>query len=171
WEDIMGPTSRHGGTTGKLVGLGPAAHYEDPKLSWVTPIAPTDAYFMETSKLGRAYTHDLFVGTVKDGGVIYDINFTHTRKALQLSGPLADGVADNSAGALLSEQSGIVFGTGFGTVTDLQAGPGGLYVTSLSNGALYRIIATDATTHMMSVAPVPEPGAALLVIVIGPLLR
>ena len=52
-----------------------------------------------------------------------------------------------------------------------STGPGGLYVTSLSNGALYRIIATDATTHMMSVAPVPEPGAALLVIVIGPLLR
>ena len=165
WEDIMGPTSRHGGTTGKLVSLGPAAHYEDPKLSWVTPIGPTDAYFMETSRLGRAYTHDLFVGTVKDGGVIYDINLTHTRKALQLQGPLADGVADNSSGALLAEQSGIVFGTGFGTVTDLQAGPGGLYVTSLSSGSLYRI--TPDTSSTMSAAPVPEPGMSVAVMAVS----
>ena len=31
WQDIMGPVSRNGGTTSKLVSLGPAAHYEDPK--------------------------------------------------------------------------------------------------------------------------------------------
>jgi glucose/arabinose dehydrogenase len=163
WEDITGPTSRNGGTTGKLVSLGPAAHYEDPKLAWKTPVAPTDAYFMETSKLGGQYTHDLFVGTVLDGGVIFDINLTQTRKSLSLSGPLADGVADNATGSLLAEQSSIVFGNGFGTVTDIQAGPGGMYVTSLSNGALYRIIADPSgSAAPMSVEAVPEPAAELL---------
>jgi glucose/arabinose dehydrogenase len=161
WQDIMGPTSRNGGTTGKLVSLGAAAHYEDPKFAWATPVAPTDAYFMETSKLGGAYTHDLFVGTVLDGGVIFDINLTRTRKSLSLSGPLADGVADNSSGGLLAEQSAIVFGTGFGVVTDFQAGPGGMYVTSLSNGVLYRIIAdpSGSLPPLPPVTPVPEPGA------------
>jgi glucose/arabinose dehydrogenase len=162
WEDIMGPTSRNGGSTGTLVSLGPAAHYEDPKLSWKTPVAPTDAYFMETSRLGRQYANDLFVGTVLDGGVIYDLNLTHTRKALQLSGGLADGVADNSSGSLLAEQSDIVFGTGFGVVTDFQAGPGGLYVTSLTQGSLFRIAPDTSST--MSLAPVPEPHGVVVII-------
>jgi hypothetical protein len=120
---------------------------------------------METSRLGRAYTHDLLVGTVRGGGVIYDINLTHTRKALQLTGPLADGVADNSDGSLLAEQSAIVVGAGFGVVTDLQAGPGGLYVTSLTDGALYRITtATTGSMAMPEVAAVPEPGAGFSIV-------
>jgi len=165
WQDIMGPVSRNGGTTGKLVSLGSAAHYEDPKLAWATPVAPTDAYFMETNKLGPQYTRDLFVGTVLDGGVIFDINLTRTRRSLNINGPLTDGVADNSPGALLSEQSDIVFGTGFGVVTDIQAGPGGMYVTSLSKGVLYRIIANPTPSlPPASVSSVPEPGAFSLVV-------
>ena len=57
------------------------------------------------------------------------------------------------ARSLLAEQSGIVFGTGFGVVTDIQSGPGGLYVTSLTQGSLFRI--TDNTVAV--VEPVPEP--------------
>jgi glucose/arabinose dehydrogenase len=170
WQDIMGPTSRNGGSTGTLVSLGAAAHYEDPKLSWKTPVAPTDAYFMETSRLGGQYTHDLFVGTVLDGGVIFDINLTRTRKSLSLTGPLADGVADNASGSLLAEQSSIVFGNGFGVVTDFQAGPGGLYVTSLTNGALYRIT-TVSTGSAPFVSAVPEPLALSLVVFATVLLR
>ena len=162
WEDIMGPVSRNGGTTGKLVSLGAAAHYEDPKLSWKTPVAPTDTYFMETTRLGHQYKDDLFVGTVLDGGVIFDLNLTHTRKALSLGGPLADGVADNATGSLLAEQSSIVFGNGFGTVTDITAGPGGLYVLSLTDGAMFRIT-TDGPTPM-SVSAVPEPAGLSLVV-------
>src|SRR4051812_44101743 len=142
WEDIMGPTSRNGGTTGKLVSLGPAAHYEDPKLSWKTPVAPTDAFFMDTSRLGTSYKGDLFVGTVLDGGVLFDLNLTHTRKALSLTGPLAEGVADNASGSLLAEQSSIVFGNGFGTVTDILSGPGGMYVVSI-DGSVFRITTSD----------------------------
>ena len=167
WEDIMGPTSRNGGSPGTLASLGPAAHYEDPKLSWKTPVAPTDAFFMDSARLGKAYAHDLFVGTVLDGGVIYDINLTHTRKALQLSGPLSDGVADNASGSLLAEQSGIVFGTGFGVVTDIQSGPGGLYVTSLTQGSLFRI--TDNVAGV--VAPVPEPRCAIVAVALAVIAR
>ena len=154
WEDIMGPTSRNGGTTGKLVSLGAAAHYEEPKFSWKTPIAPTDAYFMGTSRLGKQYAHDLFVGTVKDGGVIFRFDMSPSRKTLGLSGALADGVADNSGDALLAEQSDLVFGNGFGVVTDILAGPGGMYVLSLS-GSMYRI--TTETSIARSLVAIPEP--------------
>ena len=60
---------------------------------------------MNTTRLGDQYKDDLFVGTVLDGGVIYDLDLTHTRKTLSLTGPLADGVADNATGSLLAEQS------------------------------------------------------------------
>ena len=167
WESIMGPTSRNGGATGKLVSFGPAAHYEDPHLSWVEPVAPTDAYFMETTRLGREYVHDLFVGTVLAGGVIYKFDMSPSRKTLGLfDGPLADGVADNSSGDLLDEQSQIVWGNDFGVITDLIAGPGGMYVLSLTNDVMYRIT-TAPTLNMagasLSVAAVPEPPPLVLI--------
>jgi aldose sugar dehydrogenase len=163
WQRIMGPTSRSGGLSGKLVSFGPAAHYEEPQLSWSTPVAPTDAYFMETSRLGQKYTHDLFVGSVLGDGVIFKFDMSPSRKTLGLfDGPLADGVADNSSGDLLGEQSQIVFGNDFGVVTDMLAGPGGMYVLSLTNDVMYRIT-TDTSPASMArvggggVMPVPEP--------------
>jgi glucose/arabinose dehydrogenase len=161
WEDVMGPSSRDPGGVGKLVSMGPKAHYEEPKLSWDTPIAPTDAFFMDTARLGTAYKNDLFVGTVKNGGTIFRFGMSPSRKTLGLSGDLADGVADNSPGSLLAEQDDIVFGTGFGTVTDLLSGPGGMYVVSLGNGVVYRIttdLAAIAGFPVAAVTAVPEPG-------------
>lgn len=169
WQDIMGPTSRNGGTTGKLVSLGAAAHYEEPKLSWKQPVAPTDAYFMETTRLGRPYKDDLFVGTVLDGGVLFKFDMSPSRKTLGIGGLLEDGVADNASGSLLAEQSSIVFGNGFGTVTDILAGPGGMYVLSLG-GSLYRITTSDASMSALpaSVAAVPEPSG--VIVIVPPLL-
>jgi glucose/arabinose dehydrogenase len=172
WQSIMGPTSRNGGTTGKLVSFGPAAHYDEPQLSWATPVAPTEAYFMETSRLGQKYTHDLFVGSVLADGVIYKFDMSPSRKTLGLfDGPLADGVADNSSGNLLAEQSQILFGNDFGVITDMTAGPGGMYVLSLTNDVMYRITTNSAPSMAdrmtggmaTGVMPVPEPPPLLLV--------
>jgi hypothetical protein len=53
---------------------------------------------------------------------------------------LADGVDDNASKGDLGESEAYVVGTGFGVVTAIHTGPDGLlYVTSLTNGALYRI--------------------------------
>ncbi|HYO11512.1 MAG TPA: PQQ-dependent sugar dehydrogenase [Tepidisphaeraceae bacterium] len=172
WQDVMGPTSRNGGSTGKLVSMGPKAHYEEPKLSWDAPVAPTDAYFMETARLGREYKNDLFVGTVRGGGVIYRFGMSPSRKTLGLSGDLADGVADNRGGGLLAEQDDIVWGTGFGTVTDILAGPGGMYVLSIGNGALYRITTTTSASALPAadVTAVPEPPPLALIALAGAFL-
>jgi glucose/arabinose dehydrogenase len=173
WQSIMGPRSRNGGDTGALVSMGPAAHYEDPHLSWAEPVAPTDAYFMETRRLGGAYVHDLFVGTVLGDGVIYRFEMSPSRKTLGLfEGPLADGVADNSGSDLLAEQDDIVFGRDFGVVTDMIAGPGGMYVLSLTNDVMYRITTASAPNiagagagaGAAGVSTVPEPPPIVLLV-------
>jgi glucose/arabinose dehydrogenase len=164
WRDIMGPRSRNGGTTGTLVSLGAKAAYSDPEFSWVDPVAPTDLHFNTNTRLGSEYLNDLFVGDVNTGS-IYHFDLTSDRKSLALSGPLADLVADNGGG-LLDEQEQIVFGSGFGVTTDILNGPGGLFVLSLSNGALYRIRDNPTATQAMSLSAtsVPEPTNALLLL-------
>jgi len=164
WESIMGPTSRHGGTTGSLVSLGDRAYYSDPRFSWLSPVAPTDAMFFPSARLGGQYKNDLFVGTLHGGGIL-DFDLSSSRKTLSLSGPLADGVADNSDTSKFGEQSSILFGSDFGTITDLAAGPGGMYVLSYTNGTLYRITtstATGLTAQSLEMA-VPEPSAILMI--------
>jgi aldose sugar dehydrogenase len=161
WKDIMGPTSRNGGATGTLTTLGPAAYYVDPRFSWAASIAPTDVHFLVNSRLGLEYKGDLFVGTSRSGALLhFDLSFS--RKSLAVGGALADTIADNTTTNRLAEQDAIVFGTGFGTVTDIVTGPGGMYVLSL-DGNLYRISENPVSGMMFAqlaeFTAVPEPGA------------
>jgi len=160
WEKIMGPVDRNGGEQPDLVSLGPAAVYSDPKFSWKTPVAPTDLEFMPNSRLGSQYKNDLFVGTTR-GGKILRFDLTRTRKSLSLDGGLADLVADNSSSDRFAEQDALIFGSDFGTVTDLFAGPGGMYVVSLTNNTIYRI---TTTTGLQRPSIVPEPVGICLVL-------
>jgi glucose/arabinose dehydrogenase len=157
WEDIMGPIAQSGSSTSDLVDLGLRANYQDPKLSWVDTVAPTDLEF-SGSRLGVEYDNDLFVGDVNTGS-LYRFDLTSNRKSLQLTGPLADRIVSNS-GNLLDESGDIVFGSGFGVTSDLLNGPGGLFVVSLSQGAIYRI-SQDPNAGIATRA-IPEPTASLL---------
>ena len=160
WRDIMGPSDRVANfDPGDLVSLGTRANYQDPKFSWAETVAPTDLEFLNSGRLGEAYRNDLFAGDVNTGS-IYHFELTSNRRSLQLTGALADRVADNTDD-LLDEQDDILFGDGFGVTSDLVTGPGGLYVLSLSNGALYRISRVAPGAAPMSV--VPEPCAALAI--------
>lgn len=158
WEKIIGPSSRQGGVP-ELNSLGAAAVYDDPKFSWVTPVAPTDLEFFPTTRLGSQYKNDMFVGTTR-GGKILRYDLTRTRKSLSLTGDLADGVADNSSSNRFAEQDSIVFGSDFGLVTDLLPGPGGLYVTDFSNGKIYRIT-TVTSGRALPRNNIPEPVGAV----------
>lgn len=154
WEKIIGPSSRQGGVP-ELNSLGEAAVYDDPKFSWVTPVAPTDLEFFPTTRLGSQYKNGMFVGTTR-GGKILRYDLTRTRKSLSLTGGLADGVADNSSDNRFAEQDSIVFGSDFGLVTDLIPGPGGLYVTDFTNGKIYRIT-TVTSGRALPRNNIPEP--------------
>ena len=148
-----------------MVSLGKAAHYEDPKFAWATPIAPTDALFLPTARLGTKYKNDLFVSTYNSGTILhFDLN--KTRRALALTGGLKDGVADNSGGDLLAEQSSLVFSDGFGSITDMVVGPGGMYVVGYESGIIYRITTAPGATPMAIASTlVPEPQMVFVVLV------
>ncbi|HZC50262.1 MAG TPA: hypothetical protein VE244_14515, partial [Nitrososphaeraceae archaeon] len=70
-------------------------------------------------------------------GRIYHFDLNQDRTELVLEGPLADKVAETRDTGI----EDVVFAEGFGGISDLEVGPDGyLYVVSLGNGAIYRII-------------------------------
>ena len=96
--------------------------------------------FLNSDKLGAEYVNDMFVSDVVTGR-IYNFDLNEDRTELVLEEPLADKVAETRDTGI----ENIVFGEGFGGITDLEVGPDGyLYVVSLGHGAIYRILpATD----------------------------
>jgi glucose/arabinose dehydrogenase len=113
--------------------------YSKPEFVWDKTVAPTALIFLDSDKLGKKYKNDIFVGSAKNGR-IYDFNLKENRKSLSLSGNLTDLVLNNK-----DSSNKIVFGEGFGIITDLEVGPDGyLYVVSgfrkTDEGSVYRII-------------------------------
>jgi len=166
WQDIMGPTSANSGfDPGGLESLGPRAAYSEPKLSWENPVALTDLHFYEASRLGAEYRNDLFVGDFRTGS-IFHFDLTTGRKSLRLSGALTDYVVNNDRD-LLDESGSIRFGEGFGVVSDILTGPGGMFVLSLDQGKLYRITQATAGAQVMAMSLggmtlIPEPSLGLI---------
>ena len=127
----------------------PAAHllsfegkgrYNAPQFTWFHTIAPTALKFLNSTKLGKQYQDDLFMGDV-DTGSIYHFKLNTKRDGLLLTGPLSDKIANTP-----QESQRAVFGHGFGTITDLQVAPDGyLYVLSYTSGAIYRIVPANTS--------------------------
>lgn len=141
WERLMGPDSRDPNSAADLWSA-PGSAYSDPEFSWVVTVAPTAVAFVGSPRLGCTYVNDLIVGD-NNCGQLYRFDLTADRSALALAPPLADFVADNESDLCLAEQSQVVFGSGFGAVTDAEIGPDGrLYVVSLRAGAIYRVVRT-----------------------------
>jgi hypothetical protein len=86
--------------------------------------------------LGKQYKNDVFVSDITQGN-IYRFDLTNNRTNLVLQGPLADKVSNNAI-----ENENVIFGEGFGGISDLEVGPydGYLYIVSLGLGNIYRII-------------------------------
>ena len=123
----------------EVVDFGSKGKYSNPEFVWDTPVAPTALVFLDSDKLGRQYTNDMFVGSAKKG-TLFHFDLKPDRESLDLIGDLADIVYSKK-----EDSSKIVFGENFGVVTDLKVGPDGyLYVVSGSGGtgggAIYRIV-------------------------------
>jgi glucose/arabinose dehydrogenase len=164
WRPIMGPDSRDPQGTGDLFDT-PGSAYRDPEFSWLDTVAPTAIVFPAGSRLGAGYDAVALVGD-NNNGFLYRFPLDATRSGFDLITlpGLGDRVADSSA-----ELDLVVWGSGFGAVTDLEIGPDGrLYVVSLTNGAIYRVSGPPL--------PVSIPGwsvglLALLLLSIGLLWR
>jgi aldose sugar dehydrogenase len=137
WQTVMGPISRSGHAEDELVSF-QGSQYIDPVFSWKIPPAVTDIEFLHSSKYGDKYTNNIFVGDNNNGNLYYlEVNEERTGLKFDASQTgLLDLVVDNE-----EELSAIIFGSGFGSITDIATGPDGfLYVLSFEDGIIYRII-------------------------------
>lgn len=106
-----------------------------PEFTWVGRYGPTGLKFLESDKLGKQYENDLFVGDVHNG-TLYHFDLNEQRTGLLLNGSLSDKIANST-----KELTNVIFGKGFGGITDLQVGDDGyLYVVSYAHGSIYRLM-------------------------------
>jgi len=127
WERIMGPSSRDAQGTSDLVVFS-GSQYAEPKFSWLSTVGPTAMVFTNAAALGVDYQNDAIVGDINNGD-LYRFRLNGTRDGFIFTNPnLGDLVADNNG-----ELQELIWGTGFGGITDLKIGPDGLlYVLSFS---------------------------------------
>ena len=119
-----------------LINFQGKGNYSDPVFVWTDTVGPTAIKFLGSDTLGNQYRNDIFVSDITQGN-IYHFDLTGNRTTLILNGLLADKVSNNS-----TENQDIIFGEGFGGISDLEVGPydGYLYVVSLGHGSIYRIV-------------------------------
>ena len=119
-----------------LINFQGKGNYSDPEFVWTDTVGPTAIKFLGSDTLGNQYRNDIFVSDITQGN-IYHFDLTGNRTTLILNGLLADKVSNNS-----TENQDIIFGEGFGGISDLEVGPydGYLYVVSLGHGSIYRIV-------------------------------
>jgi glucose/arabinose dehydrogenase len=141
WRDIMGMAPA-GFDFNNLVDFDGKGKYSDPEFVWTQTVAPTAIEFLSSNKLGASYQYDMFVSDFNKGR-IYRFDLNAQRSGLILTGVLADKIANTD-----SETQSIIFGEGFGGITDLKVGPGDgyLYLLSFTNGAIYKILPKITTT-------------------------
>ncbi|MCI0559730.1 MAG: PQQ-dependent sugar dehydrogenase [Nitrososphaera sp.] len=131
WDRMMGPASES-----ELSSLpGYAGYtYSDPEFTWERITVPTAISFVNSSQMAK-YRDSLFVASCSQGN-LYRFALNESRDGFVFEDPaLADRVLDVD-----DSMDEIVFGTGFGCVTDMEVGPDGfLYFTSFSGGSIYKM--------------------------------
>lgn len=115
--------------------------YSDPKFVWVTTIGPTALKFLNSDKLGKEYANNMFTGDINNG-LLYRFTLNEARDNILINDTYVGNVealVDNQVDETTENQP-LVFGQGFGGITDLQVGPDGyLYILSYT-GSIYRIV-------------------------------
>ena len=141
WADIQGPASRPENEEvdieEDLVDFDGRGEYRDPEFTWNTTVGATAIKFYNSTQLGVEYQNDIFVGDIKNGR-IYHFDLNEDRTGLELDdGVLEDKVADNEDEL---SSGGVVFGTGFSGISDIEVGPdGNLYLLFYQAGRMAKI--------------------------------
>jgi aldose sugar dehydrogenase len=142
WKDIQGIWNHDSGNAQKgtlnlngLEDFDGKGNYSEPEFTWKDTVGPTGIIFFNSDKMGFEYKDSLFVGDVHNGN-LYHFHLNDDRTSLLLDGMLTDNIADSP-----HELEKVIFAQGFGGITDLEVGPDGyLYVLSIGQGAIYRIV-------------------------------
>ena len=108
--------------------------YSNPEFSWQKTTAPTSLVFFNSDQF-LDNGNNLLVADCINGN-LYEFTLNENRTEFIFKNPgLQDKVFNN-----IDSMREIIFGTGFGCISDLEFGPDGfLYIVSVSDGAIYRI--------------------------------
>jgi len=119
---------------GELLTFDGQGKYRDPEFVSKQTIGPTALKFLNSDKLGMQYQNTIFMGDVNTGN-LYNFRLNQDRTGLALTGPLADKIAEG-----YEDLGPVVFGQGFGVITDIKDNPydGYLYILGY-DGSIYKI--------------------------------
>jgi aldose sugar dehydrogenase len=118
-----------------LTNFGGKGNYSLPEFIWLSTVGPTGLSFVNSDKYGDQYENDLFVGDFNNGN-LYHFDLDKNRTGLYLREPLFDRIAQNP-----NETQNIIFGQGFGGITDVKLGPDGyLYILAATHDSVFRIV-------------------------------
>ncbi len=138
WHEIYGySSSQQKFDIDELVTFDGKGKYDEPKVVWGKSTGLTSIVFLDSDKLGTQYRNDIFVGDAHNGR-IYHFKLNNERNDVVLPEILAGKIIENPVNLGAED---IVFGDGFGGITDLTVGPDGyLYVVSIGQGKVFRIL-------------------------------
>jgi glucose/arabinose dehydrogenase len=141
WQEVIGLSSMEDSySKDDLEDFDGNGHYSDPELVWINTAGLTALKFLNTTKLGTTYENDMLVGDVHNGR-IYHFDLTEDRQDLILPEELSSRVIKKPSSPGVSS---ILFGEGFGGITDLEVGPdGNLYVVSIGLGSIFQVSAVS----------------------------
>jgi glucose/arabinose dehydrogenase len=130
---------------GLLVDFNGKGKYSPPEFTWFDDVGPTAIRFFNSDKLGRQYQDDIFVGDIINGNIYhFELNKQRTELLLPFNSSLSDKIVSSNETKF---SDGIIFGKGFGGITDIEIGAedGFLYVLTFNNGngTIYRITPND----------------------------
>src|ERR671911_2777614 len=131
---------------GLLVDFGGKGEYSPPEFSWFEDVGPTAMRFFNSDKLGTQYQDDIFVGDIINGNIYhFELNKQRTELLLPSNSLHADKVVSSN-----ETYDEIIFGEGFGGITDIEVGPGDGYLYILTfnerQGTIYRITTNGGTS-------------------------
>jgi len=138
FEGIYNKTTEDNVTDLKdLVNFEGRGKYSDPEFIWNMTVGVTAIKFFPSDKLGGEYRDDLFVADSNVGNIYhFDLNINRTE--LEFHGAILDKMVHSLERAELDP---VLFGHGFGSVTDIEVGPDGyLYVVSYNKGKIFKIV-------------------------------
>ena len=137
-----------------MVKLGKKAKYHDPEFVWAITVGPTALKFLNSNKLGAEYQNDMFVGDINNG---YLYHFKLDVLRTELLAPTGENLVN---GAVTPQKlPTLIFGQGFGGITDLKVGPDGYLYISTFPGSIYRIVPTSVVKTNQSFSATPKPSA------------
>ena len=159
WLKIMGPDARdatyfeNGNSAfdeSDLVALQNSI-YVDPALSFKTPIGITAIAFLGSKLFPDDLVNHVIVGDNNTGSLFF-CEMKSSRVDFKLPSGVGDKVVDNT-----TERNRLLWGSGWGVVTDAQIGPDGyLYVVNLAGNRILRV--RPVTDEVDPARWLPDPG-------------